>query len=96
MAAEGFAIILRKNQIQYLQPARIDDELEIATWASGIKRSTATRHYTIQRVSDQALLAQVHSLGVWIDLASGRPIRIPSRFIADFASNIVLDEPLGV
>jgi acyl-CoA thioester hydrolase len=89
MNEAGFAILIRKNQIQYLQPAYLDDELTIRTWASAVKRSTATRHYTIHRISDGALLARVHSLGVWVDLQSGRPIRIPEEFIKDFEENIV-------
>lgn len=88
MIAAGFAIILRKHQIQYLKPALLDDNLELATWAAGIKRSTATRHYTIRRENTGELLVQVHTLGVWINLATGRPIRIPADFIADFAPNI--------
>jgi acyl-CoA thioesterase FadM len=31
----------------------------------------------------------MHSLGVWVDLQSGRPIRIPEDFIKDFEKNIV-------
>jgi len=91
MTDEGFAILVRRQQIQYLEPAKLDDELELATWASGVKRSTATRHYTIQRKSDGAMVARINTLGVWVDLASGRPIRIPPKFLDDFAPNIVDD-----
>ncbi len=89
MTSEGFAIILRRHQIEYRQPALLDEEIEIATWASNVRRSTATRHYTIRRMKDGELLAQIHTLGVWVDFATGRPIRIPDHFIADFAPNIV-------
>jgi acyl-CoA thioester hydrolase len=89
MAAQGFAIILRRHQIENLAPAALDDELEIATWASDVKRATSTRHYTIRRVTDGTLLTRVDSLGVWVDLTSGRPIRIPPDFLADFAPNLV-------
>ena len=89
MAAQGFAIILRRHQIENLAPAALDDELEIATWASDVKRVTATRHYTIRRVTDGTLLTRVDTLGVWVDLTSGRPIRIPPDFLADFAPNLV-------
>lgn len=92
MMAAGFAIFIRRHQIEYLLPGRLDDELEIATWASQVRRSTAVRHYTITRRGDKRLLARVHSLGVWINLATGRPIRIPPDFIADFAPNLVMDE----
>jgi acyl-CoA thioester hydrolase len=92
MTEKGFGIVIRRYQIQYQQPALLDDELEIATWAAHIKRSTAMRYYSICRQNDNALLAQIHAYGVWIDLATGRPIRIPKDFIAAFAPNIVPDE----
>ncbi|OGO72854.1 MAG: hypothetical protein A2Z49_05820 [Chloroflexi bacterium RBG_19FT_COMBO_56_12] len=89
MLKEGFAILLRRNQVQYLQPAVLGDDLSITTWVSDVKRSTATRHYTIRRTLDGKVLANVHSLGVWVDLSTGRPIRIPPGLLADFAPNIV-------
>ncbi len=89
MAAEGFAIILRRHQIEHFAAATLDDELEVATWVSDVKRATATRHYTIRRARDGTLLTRVDTLGVWVDLATGRPIRIPPAFLADFAPNLV-------
>ncbi len=89
MTAEGFAIVLRRQPIEFIERARPEDELEIATWASQVRRVTATRHYTISRKADGALLTRSHALGVWVNLGSGRPIRIPEEFLADFASNIV-------
>jgi acyl-CoA thioester hydrolase len=89
MVTEGFAILLRRHQIQYLLPAFMDDELTISTWASGVKRSSAIRHYVIQRARDGARIANIHTLGVWVDLASGKPVRIPNGFLADFLPNIV-------
>jgi acyl-CoA thioester hydrolase len=89
MIAEGFGIFIRNLKIQYLQPALLDDELEISTWASNVRRATAERHYTIQRVSDSALVALAHTTGVWVDLETGQPIRIPKNFLDDFAPNLV-------
>jgi len=89
MEASGFAIVIRKNQIQYHQPALLDDELAISTWVSDVRRSTAIRHYAIHRIKDSALLAMAHSYCVWISLSSGKPIRIPEHFLDDFKENIV-------
>jgi acyl-CoA thioester hydrolase len=89
MWAEGFAIIARRHQIEYVQPAVRDDELEVATWVSAVKHATALRHFTITRVQDGALLVQVHTLWVWVDLKTGQPIRIPDHFLADFSPNII-------
>jgi acyl-CoA thioester hydrolase len=89
MTAEGFGILLRRHQIAYLQPAEPGDELEVATWASHVRRVMATRHYVITRRRDGAELMRAHTLGVWVALGTGRPIRIPEDFLRDFAPNLV-------
>ena len=89
MTGAGFAIFLRRNQILYLQPALLDEELEIATWFSDVRRATTLRHYTIRRVRDGNLIAQVCTYGVWVNLETGQPMRIPAWFLNDFAANIV-------
>jgi acyl-CoA thioester hydrolase len=89
MMVEGCAIVARKNQIEYLQTALLNDEIEVATWASDVKRVSATRHYTITRVSDGVLLARMNTLGVWMNLKTGLPLRFPQELLADFAPNIV-------
>ena len=88
MAEEGFAIVIRQHRIEYIQPAVLDDELEISTWAFEVKRSSAQRHYAITRISDGSRVARVNSLGVWMDLATGRPIRIPPEFVQEFQPNL--------
>jgi acyl-CoA thioester hydrolase len=88
MGAEGFAIVARRHQIEYKQPAVLDDELEVATWISEVRRTSAIRHYTITRLNDDALLARAHTHWVWIAPRTGSPIRIPDAFIVDFAPNI--------
>ena len=89
MIFAGFGIIARRYRIEYKQPALMDDELEIATWVSDMKRATAVRHYAVSRISDGQLLARVRVLWVWVDLKTGKPIRIPSGFKKDLAGNIV-------
>lgn len=89
MLEQGFGILLRRNQVQYLQPALLNDELEISTWVYNPRFAMATRYYQIKRLSDGAILAKVHALGVWVDLKSGRPIRIPKEMVEDFRLNIV-------
>jgi acyl-CoA thioester hydrolase len=85
----GFAIVARSYRILYLQQAFLGDELEVSTWISDVRRTSAIRHYTIHRVSDGELLTRARALWVWIDPESGRPKRIPRQFASDFAANIV-------
>ncbi|MDQ7028873.1 MAG: YbgC/FadM family acyl-CoA thioesterase [Ardenticatenia bacterium] len=88
MSEAGFAVIARRLRIEYRLPAVLDDELEIATWLSNVRRATAVRHYVIHRVHDGALIARARTLWAWVNLQTGRPIRIPDAFHTDFASNI--------
>jgi acyl-CoA thioester hydrolase len=88
MSAENFTIVARTHHIEYRQPAYLDDLLEISTWVSEVRRSTGMRHYVIRRPMDQALIATCHSLYVWVDLKTNRPIRIPKKFLTAFQNNI--------
>ncbi len=89
MDEAGFAVIARRIRVKYRQPALLDDELEISTWLSDVRRATVIRHFVIRRSADDALIARARTLWVWVDLKSGRPIRIPDAFFTDFAANIV-------
>jgi len=89
MWSDGVALVARRHQIEYLQPAVLDDELELATWTSGMTGDSFVRHTTIMRVSDGALSAQVRSVYSLLDLATRKSVCIPSAFVADFKSNTV-------
>lgn len=93
MLDAGFAMVLRQMRVQYLQPAYMDDEIEISAWLSGGKAAQATRHYLISRPSDGALLARAQGLWVCFDLKRQRPMRIPQQVLDDFASNIAQPAP---
>lgn len=84
----GFGIVARDYRIQYIAPALLDEELEVATWVSNVRRSSATRHYAITRVSDGQLIVRAQALWVWVDLQSGRPVRIPEAFMEAFVDNL--------
>lgn len=88
MYQAGFGLLLRRNQIQYLQPARLGDELLITTWLSDVRAVQAWRHYHIQRARDGATLAWIHALRVCVDLATGKPMRWPKPLLSDIASTI--------
>jgi acyl-CoA thioester hydrolase len=93
MRTEGnFAIVARRYHIEYRQQAFLNEELEISTWISDVRRATAVRHYAVHRVRDGALLARARALWVWVDPETGRPRRVPPSFIDDFAANIADEE----
>ena len=78
-----------------LLEANLMDVARVTEWANlmGYKNPKKfsrrfLRHYTVRRKSDNELLARVNSLGAWVDLETGRPIRIPQQFLEDFRPNI--------
>jgi acyl-CoA thioester hydrolase len=85
----GFGIYIRRLQVQYLLPAHLGDYLEVATWASGIQRSTATRHYIVSKLGSGEIIAKINNYSVWVDLTTKHPIRIPAEYLKDFSTNIV-------
>ena len=88
MAAEGVAIVTRRQRIECLQQAVLSDELELATWLADAEHSNAVRHVTITRMRDGELVARARTLWEWVEMATGRPTHIPAAFIEDFAPNI--------
>lgn len=86
--ARGVAIVARRYRIEYREPALMNDELEITSYLSDLKRATAIRHNEIRRVADGALLARAHALWVFVDLATGKPRRVPADFIDSFRPNV--------
>lgn len=89
MTTEGIGMYARKVRIIYHQPALLDDVLAINTWAYQMKRATGVRYYEIQRTADENKIAEIVTLAAWVDLETGRPIRIPARLLALFKANIV-------
>ncbi len=87
MLASGFAIIARRYHLEYHQPSVLDDILAVRTWFATTRPASATRYYTITRPADGALLVRAQALWAWVDVNTARPRRIPSDFLADFASN---------
>ena len=80
----GAAWVVRSHFIEYLRPAFAGDALDIDTWASSLALREVTRTYRFRR-ADQ-LLARAETKGVYVDIRSGRPKRIPEELLASFVA----------
>ncbi len=87
---EGIAFVARKNIIEYLKPAFLDDELTIATWLYDLKPSSVVRHYEFSNSVTGDLIAQLQTRWVMIDMKTRRLMKIPEFFQRAFASNIAI------
>ncbi len=89
LLAENIGVVVRRFRIEYKVPAVLDDELEITTYLSDVKRATAVRHYIIRRPKDDVLIARAHVLNVCIDLTTGLPRKFPVEFLHVVQDNVV-------
>ena len=85
---QGLGTVARKTRIEYKQPAILGDTLKITTYLSDPRRIRATRHFALRRQSDQALIAQAFVLWVFVDLNTGKPVRVPKELLDGFSEHI--------
>ena len=76
--------VVRRHEIDYLQPARLGDELVCHTWPCAFSKAKAQRRHVITRPSDGATILSALNTWALIDIASERPRRIPPELIAAF------------
>ncbi len=70
--------VVRRTELQVLEPFRPEDTIELRTWCSGIAGSSAARRYSIRGSAG----GRVEAESIWIHLDHDlRPLRHDSRFL---------------
>ena len=82
--AAGAGWFVRSHYIEYLRPAFLGETLAVHTWVSGFTPRSSPRRYLFVRDADQVPVAQAETLWVFVDFATGRPVRIPGDVEAAF------------
>jgi acyl-CoA thioester hydrolase len=80
----GQGWVVRSHAIEYLQPAFAGDRIAVETWVATMKKVTSLRRYRIVRAGDAALLATAETNWAFVDLQSGKPVRIPVEVATAF------------
>jgi len=75
---------VRRHEIDYRAAALAGDRLLCATWPTFMKAATAHRQHEIRRAHDGAVIAR--GLNVWgyVDIQTGRPLRMPPEVLDAF------------
>jgi acyl-CoA thioester hydrolase len=95
-AERGTNWVIRRLSIRYLSPAVYNDELNVMTWISEVRRATCTREYEIRRRADNAQIARARVQWVYLDSSTGRLARLPSEITERFAPTNEVEEELGI
>ena len=80
----GQGWVVRSHAIEYLLPAFAGDHVVVETWVATMKKVTSLRRYRIVRNGDGGLLATAETNWAFVDLTTGRPVRIPSAVAGAF------------
>ena len=75
------AWILNSWQVEILRRPQVRESIEVSTWATGFKGVFGPRDFCMKTAEGEEL-ARAHSLWVYIDTESGRPIKPTDEEIA--------------
>jgi acyl-CoA thioester hydrolase len=76
--------VVRRHEVDYLQPARLGDELVCYTWPTELRKARAMRRHVLERPADGVVIARGLNTWALIDRETERPRRIPQELIRDF------------
>jgi acyl-CoA thioester hydrolase len=80
LADHGLLFVVRRAEMDYVRPARLDDLLSVTTTALSIRGASVILRQDF--AVGQAALGSLKILLACVGLADGRPARIPDRFRA--------------
>ena len=80
--AQGW--VVRRHSVVYKRPALLGEDIVAATWIASFASRQCIRRYRFVREFDDAVLVEAETQWVYIDLTSGRPVRIPDELKAVF------------
>lgn len=86
----GFKVMVKKNEITYESPAKLDDVIDVYTRVSYIKNSSFCFEHIILNAESGEVICSQRSVQVNLNSESGRPERLADSYrklISDFEGN---------
>lgn len=78
---KGSRVVLARNEVDYISPARFDHLLEIFTKISSVGTSSFVFDGVIKVRSSNTLIATNRAVHVWLHPRGGHPVTVPASFI---------------
>lgn len=83
----GLAFVPRELHIEYLQPAHLDDDVEILAYVGGVNETQVLWHYIFrhaERTRQDEHFAHAYATWECCSLEDDAPRRVPDEWVADF------------
>lgn len=84
-AALGTFWVMRAVEVVFESSPRYNDEVEVTTWISDVRRVRCHREYELRVVGAALPFARARADWVFLDQATGAPRRIPAELLEVFA-----------
>jgi acyl-CoA thioester hydrolase len=81
LTEQGLDFTIAEARVRYLAPLTFDEEFDIRVRLGAIRHSSWTFEYLVSR-SDGRAAAEMETIQVMLDRASGRPTRIPAQLLS--------------
>jgi acyl-CoA thioester hydrolase len=81
----GSVWLIRELEIEYLQPLKMGDSIEMLTWVGDFRRVRSRRYYELRKGSTGDLVAKANVDWVYLDRVSQRPLHLSDEMIVAFA-----------
>jgi acyl-CoA thioester hydrolase len=75
----GAIFVIRRHEVDYLRPLVRGDRVEARTWISTVMGAKVHRMSEFVRESDGTVAARADTTWGYVELATGRPTRIPDE-----------------
>ena len=83
--ARGTIFIVRRHEIDYVLPVRLDDQVAVDTTVESWKQASCVRRTILTRLADAAVVARAATTWAYVAWPDGRPQRIPDDLRTLFA-----------
>ena len=80
----GTGWVVRRHEINYLQPAFAGEEIVVRTWVADMRRVQSQRRFVIERIQDGVKLVEATTNWAFINFKTGAPARIPAEVTDSF------------
>ncbi|MCB2113304.1 MAG: acyl-CoA thioesterase [Parvularculaceae bacterium] len=85
----GFGCVVWRHEFDYVAPVILGDEIDVATWiAENDNRVRLVRAYEMRKTTTGAVVFRGRTKFVCIEMASGKPARMPKEFIDAYRPQI--------
>lgn len=84
----GGVFVVARHEIDYLRPALRGDVLRARTWISTVMAAKVQRATELVRAVDGEPVARSLTSWGWVEMATGRPRRIPQEVLVAFERDV--------